>query len=285
MGLRLKVVDEAEKRRHLMPVPRTLVLDGLIADLVKHVHRRSESDEIGKMIMKVNGFALLPTQRIADVLRDGDEVTVSRNRDKPVATPQPETRDLAGTSPSKASRRKSPAKKEMDSRTSRTPVTMTSFQAAMEAKEVVARGKPPSTTPLWPPPTSDLARAKPLEQSYHLQQHGDIQSLRHPVLGELEVPKGQQPEDFINRKLKTLRKAIRKQVEYYFSDLNWSKDEYLRSLADSDGFVAIQNIMDFKLLKQICSDFETIRDSLQTSEDLQLSACGNRLRKAGTSLR
>ena len=74
-------------------------------------------------------------------------------------------------------------------------------------------------------------------------------------------------------------------VEYYFSDLNWSKDEYLRSLADSDGFVAIPNIMDFKLLKQICSDFETIRDSLQTSEDLQLSACGNRLRKAGASLR
>ena len=74
-------------------------------------------------------------------------------------------------------------------------------------------------------------------------------------------------------------------VEYYFSDLNWSKDEYLRSLADSDGFVAIPNIMDFKLLKQICCDFETIRDSLQTSEDLQLSACGNRLRKAGASLR
>lgn len=30
--------------------------------------------------------------------------------------------------------------------------------------------------------------------------------------GELEVPHGQEPEDFINRKLKTLRKAIRKQV-------------------------------------------------------------------------
>lgn len=74
-------------------------------------------------------------------------------------------------------------------------------------------------------------------------------------------------------------------MEYYFSDLNWAKDEYLRSLADSDGFVAIENIMDFKLLKQICSDFETIRESLQTSEDLELSACGNRLRKTVASLR
>lgn len=282
MGLRLKVADEAEQRRFLMPVPRSLVL---VADLARHVHRRSKGDEMGKMVLKVNGFALFPTQRIADVLRDGDEVTVLRSCDKRAAPLQPDTTDLAGRSPSKASRRKSPAsKRDMDSRTP--AVTMTSFQAAMEAKEVVARGKPPSTTPLWPPPVaSDLPRAKQLEQSYQLQQHGDTQSLRHPVLGELEVPKGQQPEDFINRKLKTLSKAIRKQVEYYFSDLNWSKDEYLRSLADSDGFVDIQNIMDFKLLKQICSDFETIRNSLQTSEDLQLSACGNRLRRAGASLR
>lgn len=158
--------------------------------------------------------------------------------------------------------------------------------------------------------------------------------------GELEVPHGQEPEDFINRKLKTLRKAIRKQVfggclgllffffvffglgswlsmvmvfvyfrlkirckvvsqscpdfkfracclvqvEYYFSDLNWAKDEYLRSLADADGFVAIENIMDFKLLKQICSDFDTIKESLETS-DLQLSACGNRMRKTNTNQR
>ena len=74
------------------------------------------------------------------------------------------------------------------------------------------------------------------------------------------------------------------QVEYYFSDLNWAKDEYLRSLADADGFVAIENIMDFKLLKQICSDFDTIKESLETS-DLQLSICGNRLRKTNTNQR
>ena len=58
-----------------------------------------------------------------------------------------------------------------------------------KAKEVVARGKPPSTTPLWPAPiASDLARAKQLEQSYQLQQHGDTQSLRHPVLGHKTCP-------------------------------------------------------------------------------------------------
>eukprot|EP00434_Breviolum_minutum_P016022 symbB.v1.2.014122.t1/scaffold1002.1/size145525/4 len=155
----------------------------------------------------------------------------------------------------------------------------TSFQAAMEAKDMIARAKVP-TAP-WPPQTSSKPKAK---VNYQLQQHGDGFSVRHPVLGELEVPHGQEPEDFINRKLKTLRKAIRKQVEYYFSDLNWAKDEYLRSLADADGFVAIENIMDFKLLKQICSDFDTIKESLETS-DLQLSACGNRLRKTNTNQR
>ena len=57
------------------------------------------------MVLKVNGFALFPTQRIADVLRDGDEVTVLRSCDKRAATLQPDTTDLAGRSPSKASRR------------------------------------------------------------------------------------------------------------------------------------------------------------------------------------
>ena len=38
------------------------------------------------------------------------------------------------------------------------------------------------------------------------------------------------------------------QVEHYFSDSNWGKDEYLRSLADAEGFVPITGIMDFKPL-------------------------------------
>ena len=42
MGLRLKVLDEEEQRRFLVPVPKSVVL---VADLVKHVHRRSNSEE------------------------------------------------------------------------------------------------------------------------------------------------------------------------------------------------------------------------------------------------
>lgn len=53
MGLRLKVVDEAEQRRFLMPVPRSLVL---VADLAKHVHRRSESERlVSKQCFELSG--------------------------------------------------------------------------------------------------------------------------------------------------------------------------------------------------------------------------------------
>ena len=33
--------------------------------------------------------------------------------------------------------------------------------------------------------------------------------------------------------------AARAQIEYYFSYANYSRDEYLRSLADADGYVAL----------------------------------------------
>ena len=57
----------------------------------------------GKMTLKINGFALLPTQRLVDVLHDGDEVTMSGNsRTTPwpvdIASPAkaPRTCSLAG---------------------------------------------------------------------------------------------------------------------------------------------------------------------------------------------
>eukprot|EP00434_Breviolum_minutum_P022962 symbB.v1.2.020258.t1/scaffold1695.1/size105566/12 len=73
-GLRLKVVPD-DGPRFLMPVPRATEL---VADLIKHLHlRTSQGVQTGKILLKINGFALLPTQRLVDVLHDGDEVTMS----------------------------------------------------------------------------------------------------------------------------------------------------------------------------------------------------------------
>ena len=40
----------------------------------------------------------------------------------------------------------------------------------------------------------------------------------------------------------------RQQVEYYFSHANWVRDEYLRGLADAEGFVALADLEDFPKL-------------------------------------
>ncbi|CAK8988234.1 unnamed protein product [Durusdinium trenchii] len=160
---------------------------------------------------------------------------------------------------------------------------LTSWEAAHQAKEILKRARPmpPPASPPATPPAPVLPPWPPVKakENFTLKKDGEAVAISHPVLGDLEVPSGQAPEDFVNRKLKTLSKAIRKQVEYYFSDANWAKDEYLRSLADAEGFVGIQEIMDFKLLKQICADFHTIRESLQSSQ-LRLSADGQRLARA-----
>jgi hypothetical protein len=38
-----------------------------------------------------------------------------------------------------------------------------------------------------------------------------------------------------------------KQLDFYFSDANWSKDKFLQQKADADGFVPISILSTFKV--------------------------------------
>eukprot|EP00928_Gymnodinium_smaydae_P051318 TRINITY_DN3484_c0_g2_i2.p1 TRINITY_DN3484_c0_g2~~TRINITY_DN3484_c0_g2_i2.p1 ORF type:complete len:332 (-),score=94.86 TRINITY_DN3484_c0_g2_i2:199-1194(-) len=83
----------------------------------------------------------------------------------------------------------------------------------------------------------------------------------------------------VDRKLRTLKKAIRRQLEYYFSDKNWAKDEHLRSIADAAGFVPIAELASFERLAALSSDAGVIRGSVTTSDVVEVSACGAFLRR------
>ena len=48
--------------------------------------------------------------------------------------------------------------------------------------------------------------------------------------------------------------AIRAQCEYYFSAANLSRDAHLRSLADGEGFVALDALRDFPKLAALLGD-------------------------------
>jgi len=66
--------------------------------------------------------------------------------------------------------------------------------------------------------------------------------------------------------------AIKKQVEFYFSDSNYRKDNFLRTAAGSDpeGFVPINVLLTFNKLKQMTSDPAVVAEAIKDSDSLVL---------------
>ena len=44
---------------------------------------------------------------------------------------------------------------------------------------------------------------------------------------------------------------IKRQIEHYFGDENWSRDTFLQGLANEDGFIGIKRICEFKNMQKI----------------------------------
>ncbi|CAK0907653.1 unnamed protein product, partial [Prorocentrum cordatum] len=104
-------------------------------------------------------------------------------------------------------------------------------------------------------------------------------ALKHPLLGELEVPPGKEPDAFVAAKLKQLRKAVKRQLEWYFGDVNWARDSHIRMLADDEGFVQVASIADFDRLKSLASDQAFISECAADSDIIEVSPRGEALRR------
>jgi len=80
-------------------------------------------------------------------------------------------------------------------------------------------------------------------------------------------------------------KAMRKQVEYYFSDKAFAHDNFLKSNLDADGFVSLRLVCGFNRLAGIARDISHerrvgyVRRALRDSPLVELSADGSRLRR------
>lgn len=79
----------------------------------------------------------------------------------------------------------------------------------------------------------------------------------------------------------TTKDAVRKQVEFYFSDSNYPKDKFLRSQAaqNDGGWVPINIISTFTRMKKISEDIELIKEALKESTVLEVSADGQTVRR------
>ncbi|KAF8661553.1 hypothetical protein HU200_056974 [Digitaria exilis] len=66
-----------------------------------------------------------------------------------------------------------------------------------------------------------------------------------------------------------LRSKVLTQVEYYFSDTNLERDDFLKSLMDENGWVPVSKVADFNRLKKMTTDIHLIVDALANSSVLE----------------
>ncbi|KAK7310984.1 hypothetical protein RJT34_08813 [Clitoria ternatea] len=74
-----------------------------------------------------------------------------------------------------------------------------------------------------------------------------------------------------------LTNTIVNQIDYYFSNANLVKDEFLRSNMDEQGWVSINLIASFPRVKSLTSNIELILDSLKASTVVEVK--GDKLRR------
>lgn len=75
-----------------------------------------------------------------------------------------------------------------------------------------------------------------------------------------------------------MRTAIKKQVEYYFSKENLSRDTFLVSQMDMELFVPIELIAGFKMLKNLTTERELIVSVMEESKFLLLDSTRQRVK-------
>lgn len=76
----------------------------------------------------------------------------------------------------------------------------------------------------------------------------------------------------------SLRESLKKQLEFYFSRENLSKDLYLISQMDSDQFVPIWTIACMEDIKALTTDMDLILDVLRASPMVQVDESGEKVR-------
>ncbi|CAE6476837.1 unnamed protein product [Rhizoctonia solani] len=77
-----------------------------------------------------------------------------------------------------------------------------------------------------------------------------------------------------------LRYYVLGQVEYYFSIQNMCQDLYLRQQMDSQGWIPISTVASFNRLRKLTTDIPIVRETMQLSSIVEVSADGEKARMA-----
>uniref|UniRef100_A0A8C5F629 La ribonucleoprotein 4Aa n=1 Tax=Gadus morhua TaxID=8049 RepID=A0A8C5F629_GADMO len=94
------------------------------------------------------------------------------------------------------------------------------------------------------------------------------------ITGTSVEPKAEEPAV----SSENLRESLKKELEFYFSRENLSKDLYLMSQMDSDQFVPVWTIASMEGIKALTTDMDLILDVLRTSPMVQVDEKGEKVR-------
>lgn len=79
------------------------------------------------------------------------------------------------------------------------------------------------------------------------------------------------PRKRVRHRKKQLYENILKQMEFYFSDANLTKDRFLGDLVKTDPYVPLETFLKFNKIRSMSTDLTDIAKAMKNSSMLELS--------------
>ncbi|OIW15689.1 hypothetical protein TanjilG_10971 [Lupinus angustifolius] len=145
------------------------------------------------------------------------------------------------------------------------------------------RMPPPRELLRHPPPnTAGFIGPQPIRGPF--PNHGDFPKFYYfptPLFDYFKgmpfITHGPPPALFFPAAESPLTNMIVNQIDYYFSDANLMKDDFLRSNMDEQGWVPVALIADFPRVRSLTNNIQVILDSMRTSTVVEVQ--GDKLRR------
>eukprot|EP00914_Ancora_sagittata_P022167 GHVO01044084.1.p1 GENE.GHVO01044084.1~~GHVO01044084.1.p1 ORF type:complete len:254 (+),score=40.06 GHVO01044084.1:584-1345(+) len=132
----------------------------------------------------------------------------------------------------------------------------------------------------------DWSQNNVYEENYQdmlqLHVHKDVSpqaDVENEVLGTVKIPKGVDKDEYISEMLEDTRAGIKRQIAFYFSEINYKYDSFLRSHEDSGGWIPIRLIAGFNKMKSLTHNIDFIRKSISDLEIIEISPMGDTIRR------
>ncbi|CAL1173018.1 unnamed protein product [Cladocopium goreaui] len=277
LRLRLQLAAECNDgmlcRKVILAVPAGL---SLVSDLMHYIYRYFKLEPIKPLAISVEGFGLLPAQRLEDVLRDGDMLWVrpaqQRSRQKGYKAQKALPAHIADTDANL------PAPSSIEPRSTAHENLQNKALAEAPAEDDTSghQWRPIGRKPL-PGEVAQCVGAGMAAGVSQAEQPKKEQGSAQRVCSEARSRITSVPLD--KRKAEQLECAIRRQFEFYFGDVNYPKDNFLLSQADEEGWTPLRLVAKFNRVRELTIDLDLIRACLAKSNMLEFSECNTYIRR------